>query len=250
MQPNLKASELVDRINAFAESRERDEVTRRALRREIETLKKADPAIAFAMVGMVAAAEHREAEARQQFENARRLRPHDSWIELNYSKALHNLGYNRDARLAVRAIYDTDPSDLSVLDELIHRTVVSARPLEAAELVERRNGLKPKEDHPYAESAQELAIFCRAHELSDDETEDLLEFTLGLLHEAGYYHDWEVFSVRSDGESEWMSGMLEVGEPVETIVELNKRLAESLATRDVSPEVSTLVNFMFVPSSE
>ena len=63
MQPKPKAVQLVDRIIAFADSKERDEITRRALAREIQSLKDADPAAAFAMGGMLAAAIYDESEA-------------------------------------------------------------------------------------------------------------------------------------------------------------------------------------------
>lgn len=249
MQPNPKAVELVDRINAFAESKERDELTHRALEREIDSMKKADSAIAFAMGGMLSAAIFDEPEARKQFEAARRLRPDDSWIELNYSKALYNLGCARDARETARAIFDRNPDDLEVLDELIYLTLSSARVLEANELIARRKQLKPQEEHPSAEIIVELGSFYRRYNLQADDVEALLELTLNTLHDAGYHHVADKFRVAQDGDSEWFSWSLEVAEPIGTVVDLNALLAESMATIKVSPELSTSFNIMYVPAS-
>ncbi|MCZ6842058.1 MAG: hypothetical protein O7G32_04415, partial [SAR324 cluster bacterium] len=115
MQPQTKASELIKRINAFEKSRERDVFTRTAIFRDIETLQKADPAIATACRGLMAAIAQDEQECRKQFEIARRLLPHDWWIESSNAKALHNLGYISEARAIARAIYDANSSDLDVL---------------------------------------------------------------------------------------------------------------------------------------
>lgn len=249
MQPNSKTFELVDKINAFANSKERDEFTRRALDREIESMKNVDPAIAFAMGGMLAAAIYDESAAKKQFEAARRLRPDDSLIELNYSKALSNLGLARDARETARTIFGRNSGDLHVLDELISLTLLSGRVLEASELIILREQLKPQEEHPNGEIVVELDSFCRRHNLQDDEVEPLLELTLNVLHDAGFYHVSDEFRVAQDGESEWFSWSIEVAKSLETVVELNAKLAETMATVKVSPELSTSLNIMFVPAS-
>ncbi|MCZ6474354.1 MAG: hypothetical protein O6934_13040, partial [SAR324 cluster bacterium] len=90
MQPKTKASELIKRIQNFVEAKTPDEFTRTAIFRDIEALQKVEPATASACRGMMAAVAHNEPETRKHFENARRLLPHDWWIETNYAKALHN----------------------------------------------------------------------------------------------------------------------------------------------------------------
>ncbi len=249
MQPETKTSELGDRIDAFAKSKERDEFTRTAINRDIETLQKADSASASAFRGMMAALDRDEQATRRHFENARRLRPHDRWIEFHYSKALHYLGYFRESREMVRAICESDRSNLAMLDELIRQTIVSGRAIEAAELMARRNLLKPDDQHTYQDSIQSFSAFYQRHDVQDNDVEDLLEVTLNLLHDAGYYHDLADYGVRRDGESEWFSGRLEVAGPVETIVELNVKLADTQAASEFSPDLMTLVNFLFVPAS-
>ena len=77
--------------------------------------------------------------------------------------------------------------------------------LEANELVVRRKQLKPKEAHPFTELIVELSSFFHRHNLRDDEVESLLELTLNVLHNAGYYHEAGNYRVAQDGDSEWIS---------------------------------------------
>ena len=43
MQPKLKANELMERVNAFRKSSDKNDLTRQALYRDINKLKKNDP---------------------------------------------------------------------------------------------------------------------------------------------------------------------------------------------------------------
>ena len=249
MQPKTKASELVDRIDAFAKSKEKDEFTRTAIIREIDSLQNVDPAYASACRGIMATIARDEPEIRKHFQNAQRLHPHDWWIAFHYSRALHYLGYLRESRKMVHAIYESDRSDLFVLDELIRQSIDSGRALEASELMARRDLLKSDNQHTDEHSIQSFSAFYRRHNVHDDDVEELLEATLNVLSRAGYYHDIANYGVRCDGESEWFSGRLEVAAPVETIVDLNMQLADAQASSDFPPDLMTLVNIMFVPAS-
>ncbi|MCZ6841904.1 MAG: hypothetical protein O7G32_03625, partial [SAR324 cluster bacterium] len=191
-----------------------------------------------------------ERECRKQFKIARGLQPHDWWIETSYATALQNLEYVSEARAIARDIYDSNGSDLDVLDHLIYLNMISGRALEADQLLKNRAKLKPKGEHPEGKAIAEFSAFYRKHELHDDDVEASLNITIKVLHEAGYISARGDFGVRRDGESEWLSGLLKVAAPVERIVELNAELADSLAVSSVAPEIANLVNFMFVPASD
>ena len=249
MQPKTKVSELVDRINSYTKSKERDEFSRTAILRDIEALQNADPATASAFRGLMAALERDEQATKKHFEIARRLRPGDPRIEFNYSQALHNLRYFAEARKFAKKAHEVDPGDLVLLDNLIDHTMFSYRALEAAQLIERRRRLSSKSEHPDVGRIEIFSEFYRKHKLRDDDVETVLTLSLDLLREAGLFADKEESGLRHDGESEWISGRLEVAAPVETIVELNMQLADMQAASEFSPDLMTLVNFMFVPAS-
>lgn len=227
-----------------------DDLTRKGILRDIEKLKKTDAPRAFALRGVMEAGVTNENEARRNFESAMHLDPQDAWIKLDFSTALFRLGFFDEARKLALTVYEKTQEDLAVLDHLIDCTVAAARGLEAEKLLERRKGLKPKNDHRFSGWIQIMATFFARNALQDDEISELLVLTLKVPHDAGFYNGPGVFGVQRDEDSEWLSGDFGLELPVEKILEINVRLADVLAVSEIPPTLLEKVNFMFFPTKK
>ncbi len=246
--PEEKHQEIVERLNAFANSGERGEFALRALERDIKTLHKADPVRGFTLRGMLASNLGDEPGTRENFQSARRLEPKNWWIEFNFGRALFNLGYPKEAREQAERVYQADPSNILSLDEWIVQVIFSGRALEASNKLKERTRLSPERNHRDSALIEELAEFFKFHELRDDDVEDVFVLTLNVLREQGGHRIATTFSVSQDEESEWVSGEVSLAESVNTVVDLNEKLAEAWAESEVAAKVGDLVNFMFVPA--
>lgn len=248
-QPKSNAAELANRLNRLVSSGEQDSLEVKRIAREAEGLIPKDAAKAYQLLGMIASLEGNEGRMRDNFERAHRLNPTDSEIILNYATALALLALDTEARYWTGKAHELAPTNISILDRLIHETVRCGGFTEAVNLLNQRAQLNPDQPHPEEHALRKCAQFVTTSGIGDEAPGRYLQLASRLVHQSSRLVPNVEIRLAADEEAQWLSGRLHIQADLDDVMQLNEALADAVAESDLPEELTSNFTLMFVPAS-
>jgi Tfp pilus assembly protein PilF len=247
-QAKTKAHELLSRINALSESN----IPSNALS-DIEHEAKAllrlerEPVVAYVVLGTVACLRKDVKEMKDYFGHALELAKNDPWVLSNFSISLFKLCLFDEAKNYALQVYKlSGRQDSRMLLMLIDTAAFSGKIREASSFVAESDKKTPHSSHPISADVKKAREILQRHEISDEDAERFLKTAYNILNQRGYHADSVDFRLLG-GEILYRVNVNNVD--IDSIVDMNFSLANSLAENNFIPAVSKVITVIYMPGN-
>jgi hypothetical protein len=244
-QPATKADLLGTRMQQLVQQDTVTELEIAKLRRDANEILQSSPNVAHMVLGYLAALNGNEGETRSHFRTAFRLDP-SQVSHSNFSQALHRLNLYSEALAEASESYRVAPSNPSVLDDLIVRSVYAGAILGARGLLDGRKLLHLATTSDHEEFVRSTSELMLKNGVSDSETQALQEIASSVLRDNHQYARRAEFLIQEDEDSRWASVWYQVHASIEIVGNLNMQYCERLAAIDPLPTTDRTLGFIFV----
>ncbi len=227
-QPQTKATELIDRLNALKKNGVANDIALADIKRKAKELIDTDAYYAYIVLGMAACIEGNLEQTIANHRNALRLRD-TAHANAQFSTSLNNL-YQHDMALPyAEKAYRLAPDDLHILRLYIATAYYGFRFLTAKRLLADWNRRSPDEPYPNEAIIESAARFFMENGLDDDGAASIGKAFSEVVSQRKIVIETSRTAFLSDDGNAWLDRRYHIQGTVNDAVDLNIELAERVA---------------------
>ncbi len=211
----------------------------------IKEFRRHEPVRAFYLLGLAATLREDRKGMHGNFKNALIHSAYDIDVRHGYAACLSRMGMYADARKHYEIIHRKDPSDLSVLAELIISSLASGRVQDGVHWIGEWSKVNPNRPFQEAETIARSGALLERFGISDDHVERLQTLAMNILEKERK----EIKTINYRGMPEeapqWIDAQLVVDDSPEEVERLNGQLNRIMAGTSTPSRVADLLVFNF-----
>jgi hypothetical protein len=203
--------------------------------------------VAYVVLGAVACLRKDVKEMKEYFGYALVQSKNDPWVLSNFSTSLFKLCLFDEAKKYALQVYElSGRKDHGMLLTLIEAATLSGKIGEASFYVAESDKKAPNSLYPICADVKKASETLQRHDISDDAAEGFLKTAYNILNQHGYHADSVHFRLLGD-EILYRVNVNNVD--IDSIVDMNFELANSLAENNFIPDVSEAITVMYMPGN-
>lgn len=248
-QPETAASKLIDRANLLLRENDRNLFTLTSIKKDAQSLLKADAFSAYLVLGIAASLE-RNIEAARDY-HAKAIKLCDNYISnFNFGASLDNLGEASEALVYYEKAVRLQPENLGALDKLVNSAMSACRFRYALSLIDTWDKLNPEHPHQARSFAERIISILESRRVSDEESARMRMIATTCMLEKEKPSSFEASHIRilEDESAEWIDYFIEVNKNVTEVTDMNCNFAEAVA-EDIESKVLNSIVVRFLPAT-